>query len=102
MPCQALRVAQDPGDPACRYFRSWGTYHAFDDVDPGRPGSPAFARARYVGRAPLVPEMLAGCRKAPILAVGINPNLPGWWPKMRGSLNPWFDDVRQYAYYFRY
>ena len=50
----------------------------------------------------LVPELLSGCRKAPILAVGINPNLPGWWPATRGSLNPLFDDYKQFAHYFRY
>ena len=49
-----------------------------------------------------MPEVLSGCRKAPILAVGINPNLPGWWPWTRSSLNPLFDDYRQYAHYFRY
>jgi hypothetical protein len=46
--------------------------------------------------------MLSGCRKAPILAVGINPNLPGWWPTQSAALNPLFDDYRQYAHYFRY
>ena len=46
--------------------------------------------------------MLSGCRKAPILSVGINPNLPGWWPATRGSLNPLFDDYKQFAHYFRY
>ena len=58
-------------------------------------------KTRYVGRAPLVPELLSGCRKAPLMALGINPNLPGWWP-YRGALNPLFDDYRQYAHYFRY
>lgn len=59
-------------------------------------------RTVYVGRAPLVPELVSGCRKAPILAVGINPNLPGWWANRHNSLNPLFDDVKQYAHYFRY
>jgi hypothetical protein len=36
------------------------------------------------------------------MAVGINPNLPGWWSTHRGALNPLFDDYRQYAFYFRY
>ena len=49
-----------------------------------------------------MPELLSGCRKAPIMAVGINPNLPGWWANQRGSMNPLFDDYRQYAHYFRY
>ena len=49
-----------------------------------------------------MPEVLSGCRKAPILAVGINPNLPGWWAATRRALNPVFDDYRQYAHYFRF
>jgi hypothetical protein len=36
------------------------------------------------------------------MAVGINPNTPGWWAAKRGSLSPLFDDYRQYAHYFRY
>lgn len=104
MPCQASRVAQNPGSlpHACTYFRRWGTYHSFDLTKAGPPKPGESTISDYVGRAPLVPEMLSGCRKAPIMAVGINPNLPGWWPHLRGSLNPLFDDYQQYAHYFRY
>jgi len=104
MPCQAERVAQEPGfaPHPCAYFRKWGTYHTFDYEQPGPPKQGTVTQADYVGRAPLLPEMLTGCRKAPIMAVGINPNLPGWWPLTRGSLNPLFDELRQYAHYFRY
>ncbi len=105
MPCNALRVALTPG-PAphpCSYFRKWGRYHSYDYEVPGAPAGPGIVQpTEYVGKAALVPEMLSGCRKAPILAVGINPNLPGWWKPTRRSLNPLFDDVRQYAHYFRY
>jgi hypothetical protein len=106
MPCNAMRVAQEPKAPAphaCAYFRQWGTYHSFDYVIDGpqpAPGVPT--HVQYVGRAPLIPEALSGCRKAPILGVGINPNLPGWSRTKRGALNPSFDDYRQYAHYFRY
>jgi hypothetical protein len=105
MSCQAVRIAQEPGKTPhpCSYFRKWGTYHSYDyalDVPPPERG--IVHRTRYVGRAPLVPELLSGCRKAPLMALGINPNLPGWWPYHRGALNPLFDDYRQYAHYFRY
>jgi hypothetical protein len=105
MSCQAVRVAQEPESRPhpCNYFRSWGTYHSYDyteDVPPPERG--IVHRTRYMGRAPLVPELLSGCRKCPIMAVGINPNLPGWWPFHRGALNPLFDDYHQYAHYFRY
>jgi hypothetical protein len=105
MTCQAARVAQEPiGTPnPCTYFREWGTYHSYDYTMDGPPPEPGIAQqVQYIGRAPLVPELLTGCRKAPVMAVGINPNLPGWWPAHRGSLNPLFDDFRQYAHYFRY
>ena len=80
MPCQAVRIAQEPGKQPhpCSYFRKWGTYHSYDyteDVPPPGPG--IVHKTRYVGRAPLVPELLSGCRKAPMMALGINPNLPG-------------------------
>src|SRR4051812_40721264 len=90
MPCQAQRVAETPGAKphACAYFRDWGEYHSFDYASAGPPKPGMQTQADYVGRAPLLPEMLSGCRKAPILAVGINPNLPAWWPNQRGSLNP--------------
>ncbi|MGH2732232.1 MAG: hypothetical protein ACRDJG_04725, partial [Actinomycetota bacterium] len=105
MSCQALRVAQEPGATPhpCSYFRKWGTYHSYDYTMDSPPPAPGIVhRTRYVGRAPLVPELLSGCRKAPIMALGINPNVPGWWAAKRGSLNPLFDDYRQYAHYFRY
>lgn len=105
MSCNAMRTAQEPlGSPhPCSYFRKWGTYHSYDYTIEGAPRERGVVHeARYVGRAPLVPELLSGCRKAPIMALGINPNLPGWWAHRRRSLNPLFDNYRQYAHYFRY
>lgn len=103
MPCNALRVAQAPVKHACSYFRQWGTYHSYDYAAAGAPQDRSLVqKTEYVGRAALVPEMLSGCRKTPILAVGINPNLPGWWKGTRNSVNPLFDEFRQYAHYFRY
>jgi hypothetical protein len=105
MPCLAIKTGQAPSlhPQACGYFRRWGTYHSYDYRMDGPPPTPDIDQeVQYVGRAPLVPELLTGCRKAPILAVGINPNLPGWWPGKYGSLNPLFDEFKQYAHYFRY
>lgn len=105
MPCNALRTSQyaEPGDHPCAYFRSWGTYHSYDYDADGPPPDPAIIRpSHYTGRMTPLPEPLSGCRKAPVLAVGINPNLPGWWPGGHHSLTPDFDSVRQYAHYFRY
>jgi hypothetical protein len=104
MSCNAMRVAQEPlGNPhPCNYFRKWGTYHSYDYTTEGPPGRGIVHEARYVGRAPLAPELLSGCRKAPLMAVGINPNVPGWWATRRRSVSPLFDDYKQYAHYFRY
>ncbi|MFZ1153538.1 MAG: hypothetical protein WAN93_01395 [Solirubrobacteraceae bacterium] len=104
MSCNAMRVAQEPiGKPhPCGYFRKWGTYHSYDYTTDGPPGQGIVHETRYVGRAPLTPELLSGCRKTPLMAVGINPNVPGWWARHRRSVAPLFDDYKQYAHYFRY
>jgi hypothetical protein len=106
MPCNALRVAGEAitqEKHPCAYFRQWGTYNSYDYATPGAPLERGIHQScTYIGRAALLPEMLSGCRKAPILAVGINPNLPGWWTKTRTWINPLFDDYKQYAHYFRY
>ena len=97
MPCNALRTAQEPGRAPhpCSYFRRWGSYHSYDYASDGPPPQRGIVHdSVYLGRGPLVPEVLSGCRKAPILAVGINPNLPGWWRWTRSSVNPLFDDYR--------
>jgi hypothetical protein len=105
MPCNAMRTAQEPGSRPhpCSYFRKWGAYHSYDYEADGPPAEPGIVhKAEYVGAAPALPEILSGCRKAPIMALGINPNLPGWWAPTRQSVMPLFDDYRQYAHYFRY
>jgi len=105
MPCQAMRVAEEPGPTPhpCAYFRQWGTYHSYGYESDQPPVTPGIVQlTQYLGRGPLAPEMLSGCRKAPIMTVGINPNLPGWWPATINSINPLFDSVEQYAHYFRY
>jgi hypothetical protein len=105
MPCQAMRVAQEPGPTLhpCAYFRQWGTYHSYgyeSDLPPAQPNIVQISQ--YLGRGPLAPEMLSGCRKAAIMTVGINPNLPGWWPATINSISPLFDTPEQFAHYFRY
>jgi hypothetical protein len=105
MPCNALRVAQQPlsAPHPCSYFRKWGTYNSYDYVTDGAPQTPGIVQeTAYVGKAFLLPEVLSGCRKAPIMALGINPNLPAFWPAKRNSIYPLFDDYKQYAHYFRY
>jgi cytosine/adenosine deaminase-related metal-dependent hydrolase len=105
MPCQAMRKTYDSvTEPhPCAHFGEWGNYHSYDYGSEGPPAAPGVVhQSVYAGKRPLVPEILSGCRKAPILAVGINPNLPGWTPASRNSIHPYFDDYLQYAHYFRW
>jgi cytosine/adenosine deaminase-related metal-dependent hydrolase len=105
MPCQAMRRVYEPGvtPHPCAYFGEWGFYHTYDYPAEGPPATPGIEQpAIYRGKAALVPEILSGCRKAPLMAVGINPNLPGFWPNTRNAVNPLFEDFLQYAHYFRY
>jgi len=45
-----------------------------------------------------------GCRKAPIMTIGINPNLTAYFPSAQGSewAYPHSDNPAHYAYYYRY
>ena len=105
MPCQAMRRSYDGAEDAhaCSHFAEWGLLHSYDYADDGPPARPGVVQpARYAGKRHVVPEILSGCRKAPILAVGINPNLPGWREGDRNAIHPYFDDYLQYAHYFRW
>jgi hypothetical protein len=50
------------------------------------------------------PGIMHGCRKAPIMTIGINPNLTAWFPYTSGARHvyPAFADESQYAYYYRH
>ena len=103
MPCADVHSVTHQGKPPlpCSYFRKWGTYHSFDyEAEQPIPTGGILQKSVYAGREPLVAEALSGCRKAAIMAVGINPNLPGWWKA--NSVNPLFNDNQQFAHYFRY
>lgn len=105
MPCLAMRQTYDSAQEPhpCSYFREWGLYHSYDYKTSGPPAQPNIEQpAVYAGKRQVVPELLSGCRKSPILCVGINPNLPGWGASSRNAIHPYFEDVLQYAHYFRY
>lgn len=105
MPCLSMRQTYDSATTAhpCSYFGEWGYYHSYDYGSSGPPEQPKIELpVVYAGKRQVVPELLSGCRKAPILCVGINPNLPGWTDSSRNAVHPYFEDVLQYAHYFRY
>lgn len=105
MPCQAMRRSYDSNSRPhpCAYFAEWGFLHSFDYSNAGPPPTPGIRQGSvYRGKRQLVPEILSGCRKAPIVCVGINPNMPGWTEASRNAVHPYFEDYLQYAHYFRY
>lgn len=105
MPCQADRRVYERTDKKhpCAYFAAWGVYHSYGYKQAGPPTAAGIEHpAIYEGKTYLTPEILSGCRKAPIMVVGINPNLPGYWKGTRNAVNPLFSDLLQYVHYFRY
>jgi hypothetical protein len=50
------------------------------------------------------PGILHGCRMAPIMTVGINPNMTAWFPysSSAGWCYPAFSKVERYAFYYRH
>lgn len=104
-----------PNDPSSQPY---GPYPAFDirldqpispDPDPATETFP-WATGRTAPEAFPTPELLDGCRKAPIMTIGINPNLTAFAPGQTGTswAYPNFGDDdsadlwTKYAYYYRY
>ncbi|QSH41498.1 hypothetical protein P0136_07700 [Lentisphaerota bacterium ZTH] len=50
------------------------------------------------------PAIMHGCRKAPIMTMGINPNLTSYFPSSSGArwAYPHFNEDEQYAYHYRH
>jgi len=104
-PCLAERRTYERADRAhpCEFFADQGSFHSYDLRADSAPPTPSTLQpVRYAGRRRIVPELLSGCRKAPIMSVGINPNLPAFWPGKHSSLQPVFDDLLQYVHHYRY
>lgn len=75
------------------------TSRLFKDKDHARD-VPGASRQQAI----VVPQILHGCRKAPIMTIGINPNLTGFWPGPDGArwAYPAFSSFARYAYYYRH
>jgi len=61
-------------------------------------------KGRACGQGQIDPGVMHGCRKAPIMTVGINPNMTSYFPGTSGARwsYPNFDKNARYAYYYRY
>jgi hypothetical protein len=107
----------------CRFFwphntakQPYGPYPTYNFVSNtprlAKPAGDPFSFAWVKGetRAPSFPDggIMDGCRKAPIMTIGINPNLTAFLPGQNGAswCYPSFsgdkDSWTKYAYYYRY
>lgn len=99
MTCRGMRNYYEKETHSCHWFSQFGPFHAYD-IPKEEPDTEGEVKAFYVGERYQVPELLSGCRKAPLMSIGLNPNL-------RAVIQPWriypyFDDIQQYARHFRF
>jgi hypothetical protein len=104
-----------PSDPATQPYGPYPTYD-FLVNEPGGPDPRSniemfeWVKGRTEEQAFPDPEVMDGCRKAPIMTIGINPNLTAFSPGRMGTswCYPHFtgadntDPWTKYAYYYRY
>lgn len=110
MTCLGLRTTYDRPDSPCHWFNDhYGPYPAYAsrEVDPlagTRTDKKGSLPAVSMGKRYNVPEIMAGCRKAPIMSIGINPNLTAYQHGINGTTwcYPYFDDIAGYAKHLRY
>lgn len=107
MTCLGLRTTYDRPDSPCHWFNNhYGPYPAYAsginaEVKDDKKSS---FIATSKGRRYNVPEIMSGCRKAPIMSIGINPNLTAYQHGINGTTwcYPYFDDITSYAKHFRF
>ncbi len=110
MTCLGMRTTYDRPNSPCHWFNDhYGPYPAYSSCDSDdtavirtdqEQSLPALSRGKRYN----VPEILSGCRKAPIMSIGINPNLTSYQYGINGTTwcYPYFDDIARYATHFRY
>ncbi len=61
-------------------------------------------KGKACGQGQVDPGIMHGCRKAPIMTVGINPNMTSYFPSKSGARwsYPNFSNDARYAYYYRH
>lgn len=110
MTCRGMRSTYDSLDSPCQWFNEhYGPYPAYTlnqepHTDIVADDGQVTLKAECKGMRFNVPEIIGGCRKAPIMSIGINPNLTSYQLSMKGATwcYPYFDDIEKYAHYFRY
>lgn len=63
-----------------------------------------WTQASHCGSKQVEPAVLRGCRKAPIMTIGINPNMTAYFASATSSTwaYPYFKRPETYAYYYRH
>jgi len=97
----------------CKWF--WGTtppygpYPSFDFITNNektddQKENKNYFKVKSKGLNYIDPAIMQGCRKAPIMTIGINPNLSGYFASAESTrwCYPSFDSEADYAYYYRY
>ena len=59
---------------------------------------------KVCGMGQVSPGIMHGCRKSPIMTIGINPNMTAYYPSRQGATwaYPHFKSDGRYAYYYRH
>lgn len=111
LPAEVALVQELRGCRSCAAFGSENLYGAFPQVDMTRADD--VGKTTVLGFGPPEPAALYGCRKAPIMLIGINPNLPGHfvfpraadgdkWRSGSYRLVPFFASDVAYAQHYRF
>lgn len=101
MTCRGMRSFYNAPNNPCAWFNQYGPFHAYDvKTEDSLKAPEGYLNSIYAGKRFQIPELLSGCRKAPIMSVGLNPNLRAVSKPRR--IYPYFDDIEQYAKHFRY
>lgn len=104
---------------ACKWFwegiRPYGKFPVYDwnedcppavrdQLDSYEHAPIPLLKGRSTGMGQVAPGVMHGCRKAPIMTVGINPNMTAFFPSKQGATwaYPDFSNDMRYAYYYRH
>ncbi|MDD5156295.1 MAG: HEAT repeat domain-containing protein, partial [Candidatus Omnitrophica bacterium] len=123
MTCRAMRNYYEEDGHPCKWFSRYGPFPAYAWIEKfPQTKKDQTLEVKYAGKRYQVPELLSGCRKAPIMSIGINPNLTAFHKyrikKSPGGevtdktkitieeyglrkIYPYFDNIKQYAEHFR-
>lgn len=111
LPAEVALVRELRGCRTCAAFGPENLYGAFPQVDMAQADSQG--NTVVLGFGPPEPAALYGCRKSPIMLIGINPNLPGHfvfprsfdgesWRSGSYRLVPFFGTDEAYARHYRF